>query len=383
MRISAVAGLICLYSWLTVGFLSAEEKPAYRTDGNLDESLPWFQLVEGEFPPKGSAHYYSGELIKVDHLKRSFVLRADRTDKQNRSHFDLPSAATMLPYGSIYYHGAPASLADIPLGTHLHGLFYLKDPNDETPPLEGWHRRRSYEVDFTRCFQIEDDFSFYARQKQSWMVDEVNADERKLTVTLTQDGKTVGKPTNFDLQASTLFWNGNGFGTLSDLQKGQHIQLNITWATLYGPGRLRDVWIDDASRGIASARQLTKHQIRIRQRGIPGWVDAVDNKHRLVTITFFGGVDSVLLDEIKKGEQAGIAVSLESLMTYDPVNDRKRGPVLDVKTVPIHPGSSGVQIQVKPDLLLEGYRPGRIVRVYPSSWPVIALPREEQFFGQD
>ena len=44
---------------------------------------------------------------------------------------------------------------------------------------------------------------------------------------------------------------------------------------------------------------------------------------------------------------------------------------------------SGVQIKVKPDLLLEGYRPGKIVRVYPSGWPVIALPREEQFFGQD
>ena len=40
----------------------------------------------------------------------------------------------MLPYGSIYYHGAPAALQDIPLGTHLHGLFYLKEPDDKSPP---------------------------------------------------------------------------------------------------------------------------------------------------------------------------------------------------------------------------------------------------------
>ena len=95
----------------------------------------------------GSTHYYAGEPIKVDHLNRSFVLCADRTNKQNRSHFDLPAAATMLRYGAIYYHGAPAALSDIPLGTHLHGLVYLKEPNDKTPPLEGWHDRRSCEVD--------------------------------------------------------------------------------------------------------------------------------------------------------------------------------------------------------------------------------------------
>ena len=32
----------------------------------------------------------------------------------------------MLPYGSIYYHGAPAALCDIPLGTHLHTWCFLK-----------------------------------------------------------------------------------------------------------------------------------------------------------------------------------------------------------------------------------------------------------------
>jgi len=35
----------------------------------------------------------------------------------------------------------------------------------------------------------------------------------------------------------------------------------------------------------------------------------------------------------------------------------------------------GGRIQV--DQLLEGYRPGRIVRIYPGNWPVIPLPLEE------
>lgn len=146
--VGSLIGPLCLIASAAI----ADTPIAFRTDADLDDKLPWFQLVKGEFPPAGSAHYFAGELTKVDHLERSFVLRVDRTDRQNRSHFDLPVAAKMLPFGSIYYHGAPASLADIPLGTHLHGLFYVKDPSDETKPLEIFHNRRSYEVDFNRCF---------------------------------------------------------------------------------------------------------------------------------------------------------------------------------------------------------------------------------------
>ena len=54
-----------------------------------------------------------------------------------------------------------------------------------------------------------------------------------------------------------------------------------------------------------------------------------------------------------------------------------------VKQIPIEPGSSGWQITLKMDLLLEGYRPKRVVRLYPAAWKVIALPREEQFFGRE
>jgi len=54
-----------------------------------------------------------------------------------------------------------------------------------------------------------------------------------------------------------------------------------------------------------------------------------------------------------------------------------------IETVPVEPGRSGIQIQVKCDTLQEGFRPRRIVRFYPGSWKVVALPREEQFFGRE
>jgi hypothetical protein len=375
--------------------------PAFRTDDSKDTKLPWFQLVDGQFPPANSAHAISGELIFVDHLERHFYLRVDRDDHQDRGVFDLPIDGLMLPYGSIYYHGAPAALQDIPLGTHLHGLFYLKAKDDKSPPPPGPYHRVTPELPFKRCFQLEDDFSYEARQKQVWKIETVDLATNKLSATLQHEGTAVGAPKLFDLLSRTLVYTGNGFGKLESLQPGQTVQFNITWATLYGPGRITDIWLDEASRQLAIAQQLERHRNHIRERGLAGWVEAVDDDAQIVTITFFGGVDPTLFDDLKginpeplgwplnKSEdnplapKGTIAVARDCLMTYDPVNDRKGGNILSIGKVPIEPGSSGVQIKVKCDLLLEGYRPKRIVRFYPAPWKVNALPREEQFSGRE
>ncbi len=59
-----------------------------------------------------------------------------------------------------------------------------------------------------------------------------------------------------------------------------------------------------------------------------------------------------------------------------------KGTIVDVaKTtgeVPL--GSSGIQMRFETDLIIEGIRPGRIVRVRPGNWPLVNLPREE-FIG--
>jgi len=361
--------------------LAADEPAAFRTDGG-DESLPWFELVDGQFPPPGSAHAISGELIGMDHLERTFLLRVNRNDKQRRSHFDLPIAATMLPYGSLHYHGAAASIRDIPIGTHLHGLFYVKAADDESQPPAIFHNRVSTEADFNRCFRLEDDFTYYSKRKQLWEIKRVDLKEMKLVAVLTGDDTADAEPQTLDLLDSTTVWKGSGFGEFDDLEAGQTVLFNLTWATLYGPGRITDLWIDEESRQLARERQFRKHLDHIRQRGLPGWVDEVDNQNRIVTITLFDNVAGQLIEELHENDVAGVAVARESLMTYDPVNDRKRGKVLEVRQVDDAPGRSGVQIEVQPDLLLEGYRPGRIVRVYPSAWKVIALPREEAFFGR-
>ena len=42
------------------------------------------------------------------------------------------------------------------------------------------------------------------------------------------------------------------------------------------------------------------------------------------------------------------------------------------------PGSSGLQLRVQLSELLEGFRPGRIVRFRPSGFPNVKLPPEER-----
>ena len=89
------------------------------------ESGEPYQLKPAVFPPAGTSHAIAGELIALDHVNRTGTLRPDRTDAQRRGDWDLPLHFTLLPYGSLRYHGAPAALKDIPLGTHLHGEFYV------------------------------------------------------------------------------------------------------------------------------------------------------------------------------------------------------------------------------------------------------------------
>jgi hypothetical protein len=405
-----------LCALLSAAVLLAEGPPRFRTDadgpftaaelkklkskdkGNV---LQWYKIVPGQFPPAGSEHTISGELIQVDHLERRFHLRVDRNDTQDRGVWDLPVDAVMLPYGAIYYHGSPAALQDIPLGTHLHGQFYIRSDDDQTPPPPANNNRKTPDVDFRHCFLLEDDFTRNAKQHELWRIESVDLPTKKLVAALQRGGAPAGKPQTFDLTTSTRVLKGEGFGKLSDLQPGQLVLFNITWGTLYGPGRILEIWLDEPSRQLATAHQLERHRNHIRERGLAGWVHAVDDDSQIVTITFFGGVDPKLFDEItlinpdplgwplSKPEdkplspKGTIAVARESLMTYDPVNDRKGGNILDVKRIPPEPGCGGVQIRVQCDMLLEGFRPKRIVRFYPATWKVVALPREEQFHGRE
>ena len=373
---------------------------AFRTDGG-DEKLPWFQLKAGEFPPESSAHYIAGELIALDHINRTGVLRPDRTDAQRRSAWDFPLPFTLLPYGSIRYHGAPAELRDIPIGTHLHGQFYSDEPAPKDPKSRPGDKTSVVDGKFSRVLRLEDDFSFSLRQQRAWRVDSIDLEKGTLTVTGVTAGNEDAKPTVFQIGPATRIWKGRGFGTLADLAAGQSVIINLTVCTLKGPGRCLAIWLDAESRELATALQLEVHRQFVREHGLAGWIDEVDNTQGTMTVALFTGFDPRLMDDFPsraaiaaaaKGPPfvpgpglvdpiaVTAAVAEDNLRTWDQINDRKAGPLIETINGKPSPGSSGIRVRLKPSLLLEGFRPKRIVRLWPAKWKVDDLPREERMY---
>ena len=359
----AASSFVILFSSLIVTVAAEEEKKPAS-----------YQLQPGQFPPEGSAHYIAGELIQMDHVNRTGQLRPDRRDDQRTDDYDRALLFTMLPYGTLRYHGAPAELRDLPIGTRLHGQFYFEAKTGK--PVKGG---------FGMAFLLEDDFSFQQRQQRAWRLDAVNLDKGNITVTglSLPENKPDAKPTVFKVNAATRVWKHRGFGALTNLAVGQTIVLNITVATLKGPGRCTDLWLDDESRQLASAHQTEVHRAYEKAHGLPGWIDAVDNEKSLVTLTLFGGFDPALTNDFKLKSRVAALVVEDSLRAYDQINDRMYCEVLEIRNVPIAPGSSGLQLVIKPENLLEGFRPRRIIRLLATNWPLDDLPWEEMLWPAD
>jgi len=380
--------LIAIAILLAVSNICSADEVTYRRDG-VNVALPWYQLQPGVFPPADAAHEINGELIELDHVNRTGKIRPDRTDAQRRGEWDLPMSFTLLPYGTIRYHGAPAELRDIPIGTHLHGQWFV-EPKQEEPkdPIASPKKNASgtsktaIEAAFTLVLSFEDDFSSMQRTNRRWKVEAVDLTANTLTVlgVALDSDKVDPKPTLFQLSPATRVWKGRGYGELGDIAVGQKLLLNLTVCTLKGPGRVTDIWLDDESAKLATAHQNEVHRQYTREHGLAAVVGPVDNQAGIMTVTLFGGFDPKLADDLPQGDVVTLAVAEENLRTWDQINDRKSGPITELTRVPAGVGNSGYQLKIKPGMLLEGFRTTRIVRVWSSKWKVDDLPREEKLY---
>ena len=357
---------LCLTVCVVTASLSAAE-PAFRTDGG-DEKLPWYQLKEGEFPPAGSAHAISGELIEVDHIARTGAIRVDRNDSQTTDQYDHALRFTLLPYATLSYHGAPCELRDIPLGTHLRGLFY-----EET---------RDNKKTFSLAFRLEDDFSHMTNAGRLWRIDAVDIGKQMLTATgiHTADNLADAKPTQFQLTRAVRVWKGREIGEVKDIAVGQMVLFNLTVCTLKGPGRLTDIWLDPTSREVATAVQVEQHRQYQQEHGLACQVEEVDNQKKIVTVNVFAGFDPGFKTSFKQKDFIAMAVANTDLRTHDQTNDCVRGPIVEVLEGPPAPGQSGLRLRFQGDILIEGFRPGKIVRIFGPGWRVDDLPREERAY---
>jgi hypothetical protein len=375
---------------------SAEEQP--------------FRPEAGRFPPLEKSHGYRGELAFVDHANRRGSIRIPGTGEFYRN---PPQPFAMLPYGVVRYHGGPADLRDIPIGTVLHVRAFL--PPDPTtscvPVLPVAQRTRTDGIASSpaenHVLLLEDEPSHCQREGLVWKLEEVEVKNHAGSIVAVREPKQGGvgdaakETMTFD--AATRIWRGRECLTVADLVAeggwpaegkkplgGQPVQLGITWkpttAAVFKRFHVSDIWLDDAAMQRAAGSQTETHKAFIRSRWMPGWVDAVEYGtfgRATVTATLFGGMDPSLYDDFQKGVQATMNGAENTLRhtggSYGPAHMASHGRILDVTKasgdIPL--GSSGIQIRFETDLIVEGIRPGRVVRMRPAGWTLVNVPREE------
>ena len=102
-----------------------------------------------------------------------------------------------------------------------------------------------------------------------------------------------------------------------------------------------------------------------------------------VTATLFGGMAPSLYADFQKDSQVVVNGAENTLKhaggAYGPAHMASKGSILNITKAsgdaPL--GSSGIQIRFETDLIIEGIRPTRVVRVRAAGWPQVQVPREE------
>lgn len=361
-----------------------------------------FRPEAGKFPPLEQARPYRGVLAFVDHANRRGSLRIETPGEFFRN---APHPFAMLPYGIVRYRGAPADLRDIPLNTVIHVQAFLPpDPKTSSVPvLPTGNPERPAE---NHVLLLEDEPSFCLREGLVWKLKEVEVQANQGMISASRQSKAGDGTANVEkltFNAATRFWRGRECLSIDDLitegiwpangKKAlgdQAVLLGLTWEPTPNGVFLRyhvsDIWLDETALQRATKNQTETHKALIRTRWMPAWVDAVEYGkfgRAKVTATLFGGMDSSLYADFKVGSPAQMN-SVEYTLKhthgdYSPAHMASGGSILEVTKLPgVAPfGSSGIQIRFETDLIIEGIRPERVVRVRPASWPVVNLSREE------
>ncbi|MCF7789308.1 MAG: hypothetical protein K9N47_24515 [Prosthecobacter sp.] len=390
--------LVLSASFLVLGLYAADEP---------------FRPEAGKFPPLEKAHSYRGELVFVDHANRRGSLRVQGAGTYFRN---APHPFAMLPYGIVRYHGAPADLRDIPLGTVMHVRAFLPPdpklsavpvlPVDNKDKIAGYSGTGVAPAE-NHVLLLEDEPSHCLREGLVWKLKELELKNNVGMMVATCEPKAGGdskvSEEKLTLDAATRIWRGRESLMLADLVAegiwpasgkkslgGQAVLLGITWKPtpdgVFTRFHISDIWLDETAEQRAAQIQTEVHKAFIRSRWMPAWVDAVEYGkfgRASVTVTLFGGMDDSLYADFKKGSQLIVNGAENTLKhaggAYGPAHMASKGPILDVTKVTgdVPLGSSGIQVKFETDLVIEGIRPGRVVRVCPSGWPQVQVPREE------
>ena len=340
----------------------------------------------GVFPSKESGIQVHGDLVVSDSVNRRGALREKRSTP--RHYF------AMLPYGMVWHHGAPADIRDLPPDIHMHGRFLLPMEGEEkTIPLTDKLIKDHENHRYNHAILLEDDVSFYSRQGRSWKVlgfEQGGGPAPRLKLSVEPVGPEIeggiNKAALFDIDDSTRIWQKRQLVSREAIRPGQLVQVNLTWGP-FDSLATTDVWLDEDSLEASREIQRNRHLKLIRSRFLPGWVDEVKNDDSgggEVTVTFFGGMDPSLYSDIRKSQKVKICNAENTLRTWNYHQEHASHATIiekkDIKNPPL--GSSDLQVKLKVVRMVDGFRPGRIVRVK-GPWTYVLLPWDEHINSEE
>lgn len=277
----------------------------------------------------------TGELVSADYIHRTGQFR--RTDSGQLVDFTLP------PGGFILQLNAEADLRDVPLGTLFH--FFVDQEREGTT-----------RVDLSSMW---DQFTYDAKRDLSYRPEEITP----------------------RVTASTRIWRGGRQVAREDLEAVDGpLRFNLTGKTATDPGRCTDIWADLESQRLATEEQRKKFVEFTKFRGLPAEVEKTQDNR--LTVTLFSGdpasFRSNFLENFVVGRDLRVVVANRELRTWNPPVDNEYAVIEELRNVPAGvDGSSGVRLVVKVNNMLEGFRRGRIVRVFGAGWPL-----KDQFYGE-
>ncbi len=332
-RFAFYAALAWTFAVGPLGSVAPCEQPSTGSQAGTDEV---YRPKVGEFPIFDNAHVYRGELVFVDHANRrgSLRVRGEGTYFRNPPH---PFA--MLPYGMTRYHGAPADLRDIPLGTVLHVRAFLPpDPTISSVPvlpIDNRNKTAGYSGQGiapaeNHVLLLEDEPSYCLRMGLVWKLQEVELKPVDSIITATREPKNAAVQDavaeKFTFDTATRIWRGRECLSINDLiaesmwpaqgkksLDNQPVMLGITWRPtpdgIFTRFHISDIWLDEVGLKRAGEFQTELHKTFIRSRWMPAVVDDVEYGkfgRATVTVTLFGGMDESLYADFKKDQNAMI-----------------------------------------------------------------------------
>lgn len=347
---------LLLASALAADAPKTDPRYPFRT-GFANENLPWYRLKPGEFPPHHSDQRIGGELVYADFIHRTGQFRMNKTGELKS--FSMPS------FGSIIHLGAEADLRDVPLGTYF--LFFLNMDD---------------EGGFTKLATMQDQYSMDMGHSFNYKLDEVKLGEGKLLVTkqsLPKKQPDLGKQ-ELLINAQTHFWKDGKAIKVADLKPNDVLLFNRTAMKGDNPAICTEVWVGEDTHKQVTEAQRKKFADFTFFRGLPGWIDSTNGN--TLAITLFSGDDhkfkDTYMEKLTVGAEFHVCVANDELRTWNPPVDGVRATLKEIKKSPVNAyGTSGYQIVGDVADMLEGFRKGRCVRIFPAG-----TTRKDSFYGE-